>query len=165
MRIEKIWDVKTPTRGTSKSSGIDFYVPNIIDVEKMKQLSDTNEFIFRDDRLHNDYIEIKPHERVVIASGIKVEVPENYALIGFNKSGVAVKKGLDLGACVIDEDYTGEVFINLINTSNDMVRINVGEKIAQFLLINVFYDDIIEVDKIERITERNDGSMGSTGIN
>ena len=47
-------------------------------------------------------IEIKPGQSVLIPSGIHVKVPDGYALIYFNKSGVASKKHLHVGACVVD---------------------------------------------------------------
>jgi dUTPase len=58
---------------------------------------------------------LKQGERCLIPSGIKVDVPAGHALIAFNKSGVAVKKGLDVGACVVDVGYQGQVHISLTN--------------------------------------------------
>ena len=143
MKIAKVRDVKTPTRGTKKSAGIDFFVPN-----------DFNEVI------------LMPNEAVLIPSGIKVSVPENYALIAFNKSGVATKKQLIRGAEVVDEDYQGEIHINVINTGTLPQIISPGEKIIQFILIPMFYDDVFEVE-LEHLyiepTERGEGGFGSTG--
>ena len=144
MKLSKIRPVKTPTRGTEKSAGIDFYTPEDF-IKKSLWLNDS----------------------IVIPSGIKVKVPHGFALVGFNKSGVAVKKGLQIGACVIDEDYQGEVHIHLTKVCGEPISIEPGEKIAQFILIPVFYDSIKVVD-IEDLyqeqTERGEGGFGSTGI-
>lgn len=142
MKIQKIRDVKTPTRGTSKSAGIDFYVPNN---PIYKNLS------------------IAPGESVLIPSGIKAEVPKGYALIAFNKSGIAMQKRLYVGACVVDEDYQGEIHIHLTNVGDVITTIHINDKIAQFILLPVFYDTIEEVEYIHSIpTERGTGAFGST---
>ncbi len=155
-------DVKKPNRGTEKSAGIDFYVPN--DLNAIDYYRYNNSGIFNS---FTNAIILPPNERVVIPSGVFLEVPSGYALIAFNKGGVAVKKGLIMGACVIDEDYQGEIFINMINSSNKDVVIKNGEKITQMILINVFYDELIEVDKKDLYiceTKRGDGCLGSTGV-
>lgn len=142
MLIKKVKDVKTPSRGTSKSAGIDFFTPN--DMER---------------------IILSPNESALIPSGIKAQVPEDYALIAFNKSGVAVKKGLMIGACVVDEDYEGEIHIHVVNTSRSIVEIMPGEKLTQFLLIKVNYETVEEVDEFpNRYSERGAGGFGSTGV-
>jgi dUTP pyrophosphatase len=143
MKISKIKEVKTPTRGTPKSAGIDFYVPQGIAVS------------------------LPPGYSCLMPSGIKANVPAGHALIAFNKSGVAVKKNLHVGACVVDEDYQGEIHINLINVGKETVKISSGEKIIQFVLLPVFYDTIEEVDLenlYEEISERGEGGFGSTGV-
>ena len=83
--------------------------------------------------------------------------------ICFNKSGVALK-GLQVGACVVDEDYTGEVHLHIINTTENNINIQPGQKLVQFLLIPVLYDTIEVVDELERETERGSGGFGSTGL-
>lgn len=161
MKISKIRNVKTPGRGTSKSAGIDFYVPEFND----KFLNDFNNKNKNIDIVFNEII-IKPHERVLIPSGIKADIPNGYMLVAYNKSGISTKKGLDLLASVCDEDYQGEIHISLNNTSNDMVKIIEGEKIIQFILVPIFYDDIEEVDinNLYRTeTDRGEGGFGSTG--
>ena len=144
MKLSKIRPVKTPTRGTSKSAGIDFYVPE--DFEKKSMwIGDS----------------------IVIPSGIKVKLPKGTAFIGFNKSGVAVKKGLQIGACVIDEDYQGEIHIHLTKVHGEPVSIEPGEKIAQFILMPVYYVkvEIVDIEDLySEISERGEGAFGSTGI-
>ena len=134
MKITKTRKVKTPTRGTQGSAGIDFYVPDNYPA---------------DVGYAEDVGPINPGQKVFIPSGIKANVPEGFALIAFNKSGVALKKGLMVGACVVDSDYQGEIHIHLVNTSQTPVNIEAGEKLVQFLLIPVDHCAIEEVPESE----------------
>lgn len=141
----KTKDVKSPERGTSKSAGIDFFVPNDFEMTWLD-----------------------PHERIVIQSGIYVSIPEGHALIAFNKSGVATKKGLSYTAHLVDEDYRDEIGICLVNNSNERVLIEPGQKIIQFVLIPVLYSGIGNVESLEDLyfgleeSERK-GGFGHTG--
>ena len=162
MKILKTLDVKTPIRGTSVAAGIDFFVPENTE-EFIKLFKEKNPTI----QINEEGIILGPHERVNIPSGIKVEVPTGYALIAYNKSGVSLKYGLDIGASVVDEDYQGVIHLSLVNTSEDIVKIEYGQKIIQFILIPVFYDTIEEVKTEEELFTRDsirkDGAFGSTG--
>ena len=148
MRFTKVRDVRNPERGTARSAGIDFFVP--------------------EDLIQGGlYIHIQPNGNALIPSGIKVEVPKGYALVMFNKSGVASKFGLLVGACVIDEDYQGEVHLDLHNTSAREVVIRPGMKIAQGLLLKLHEDfSLVEAEEGElwhgEVTERGTGGFGST---
>lgn len=154
MRIEKTRDVKTPTRGTSVAAGIDFYVPN----DYFTDEETTDQMWF-----NSGPGWILPGGAINIPTGILVEIPKGFALIAFNKSGVAIKKGLQVGACVIDEDYQGEPHIHLFNVSTEPVAIQNGEKLVQFILIPVSYEGIEVVDKLNReVSERGTGMAGST---
>ena len=141
----KTRSVKSPTRGTPLSAGVDFYVPE-----------DFNEVI------------LGPGDDVLIPSGLKVRVPSGHALIAFNKSGVATKKKLISGACVVDEDYTGEVHLHLINAGKGHVSIQPNDKILQFILVPVNYADVMEINethyKALGDTIRGDGGFGSTDL-
>lgn len=146
MKISKIRNVKTPTRGTQGSAGIDFYVP---------------------DDYPENLCSVSPGQRLFIPSGIKANVPSDYALIAFNKSGVALKKGLMVGACVVDSDYQGEIHLHLVNTSDKTVTIEPGEKLTQFLLVPVDHCqvEVVELDNLfNEKTDRGSGGFGSTGI-
>ena len=142
MKVQKLRNVKTPSRGTEQSAGIDFFVPEDFETR-----------------------ELQPGESALIPSGIKAHVPNGYALIAFNKSGVSVKQGLSVGACVVDEDYEGEIHLHLINTSNKPQTITTGQKLTQFVLIPVAYIDVEEVEELpDRSTTRGTGGFGSTGL-
>ena len=153
----KCRDVNDPTRAWS-AAGVDFYMPRFRD---SKERPDDNKVLYIPDTvffqdlqtrsqngwksrifgydpdLNLNYIELEPGERVAIPSGIKARFNmKDIALVAFNKSGVATKKGLTVGACVVDEDYLGEIHISLINTSNtEQIRLYENEKLVQFLVI------------------------------
>ena len=146
MKIAKVRDVKTPIRGTKKSAGLDFFIPN--------DFPGTHFLI--------------PGQSINIASGIHVQVPKGYALIVMNKSGVALKKGLQVGACVIDEDYQGEVHLHVINIGGDVTEINPGEKLVQMILLKVLYAGVEVIETLQELypeeSDRAAGGFGSTGV-
>ena len=110
---------------------------------------------------------IHPGTRCFIPSGIKANVPEGFALVAFNKSGVALKKQLLVGAAVVDSDYQGEIHLHLVNTSNRVVEISPGEKLTQFLLLPVDHGPVNLVDENDLYSEKSErggGGFGSTGI-
>ena len=147
LKFAKVRNVKSPSRGTNLAAGIDFFIPD-----------DWND--------GKPYV-IGPGEDVIIPSGIKVNIPHGHALIAFNKSGIATKQKLIIGACVIDEDYQGEVHLHIINTSISCgTTIGPGMKIAQFVLLPVVYPTLERCDEdclYQQESERGEGRFGSTG--
>lgn len=145
IRIYKSRPVKSPTRGTEQSAGLDFYVPED----------------------YNSAPVLKPGEHVNIPSGVHVLLPAGTVLVFFNKSGVALKKRLQIGACVIDEDYQGEVHLHVTNIGRKSVVIKRGEKLAQALLLQVSYPKLVEETSLEDLYQhtstRGTGAFGSTG--
>tara|TARA_B100000927_G_scaffold289469_1_gene286141 strand:+ start:4064 stop:4522 length:459 start_codon:yes stop_codon:yes gene_type:complete len=109
---------------------------------------------------------IGPGESVLLPTGIKMEVPEGCMLQIMNKSGIASKRSLITGACVVDEGYTGEIFVNLHNIGNKTNFVQPGEKIAQGVFIKIEKPLLFEVqdDNIYgKETARGSGALGSTG--
>tara|TARA_R110000824_G_scaffold373862_1_gene564301 strand:+ start:464 stop:733 length:270 start_codon:yes stop_codon:yes gene_type:complete len=82
-----------------------------------------------------------------------------------NKSGVAFKQQLLVGACVIDAGYDGEVFVNLHNIGTSTQTIEPGQKIAQAILTPIITCEIEEVveDALNDNSSRQAGGFGSTG--
>ena len=153
MKILKVRDVKTPTRGTELSAGLDFYVPDDYEVPAGPNRVDMNPFAL-----------LGPGDSVVVPSGIKADVPPGYALVAFDKSGVSTRKHLSVGACVVDEDYQGEIHLHVFNHGNNVEQVSAGEKLVQFLLLPVFYAQVEVVDELfTEETERGEGGFGSTG--
>ena len=111
-------------------------------------------------------VRIKPGQSVLLETGVKMEVPRDCMLQIMNKSGVASKKHLITGACVVDEGYTGEIFVNLHNIGTETEFIEGGQKIAQGVFVKIEKPRLweIEVDDIYGgETSRGDGALGSTG--
>lgn len=109
---------------------------------------------------------IEPGQSAVLQTGLKVEVPRGYMLQIMNKSGVASKRSLLTGACVVDHGYTGEIFINLHNVGRETQMIEPGTKLAQgvFIQVESFDLELIEEDNIYgETTARGSGALGSTG--
>ena len=148
LKFIKTKDVKTPVRANETDAGIDFFIPN--DFKEMY---------------------LYPGEDVLIDSGIKVIVPKGYALIFKEKSGVAVKKKLTVGASVVDSDYRGVVHFHLFNNGREakaehITKISPGDKIIQGLVIPVLLCELEEISDDEYYsynTERGEGGFGSTG--
>jgi len=115
------------------------------------------------DGCDNEYW-IGPGSSCIIPTGIKVEVPDGYMLEVKNKSGIASKRRLIVGACVIDSGCDGEVFVNLHNLGGETQKIYPGEKLAQLVLIPIEGCNFVETsDNINIKTERGAGGFGSTG--
>ena len=110
-------------------------------------------------------ITLKPLERALVPTGIKIELPENYEAQVRPRSGLAIKSGISLSNCVgtIDEDYRGEVCVGLINFSNEEFTIHRGDRIAQMLIALVTKAQISVVEDLSQTT-RQEGGFGSTGI-
>lgn len=146
IRFIKIRDVKTPEYGTPGSAGIDFFVPNDFTA-----------------------VHLEPGEAVLIPSGIRARLPLHTALIAFNKSGVATKKRLQVGAQVVDCDYQGELHFHHYNCGTEAVVVSPGEKIVQFILTPIIKAKLIECQTEEEVfptqSERGEGGFGSTGTN
>ena len=107
---------------------------------------------------------IKPMERVLIPTGLFVEIPEGYEAQIRPRSGLAVKQGI---TCLntpgtIDADYRGEIKIILINLSQEEQVIEPGDRIAQMVIQQVEKAVWKETGDISS-TARNTGGFGHTG--
>lgn len=110
-------------------------------------------------------ITLKPLERALVPTGIKIELPQGYEAQVRPRSGLAIKSGISLSNCVgtIDEDYRGEVCVGLINYSNEEFSVHRGDRIAQMLIAPVTKAVIETVEELSQ-TARQEGGFGSTGI-
>lgn len=109
-------------------------------------------------------MEIKPLERVLVPTGLSVEIPFGYEIEVRPRSGLAIKHGITLlnTPGTIDSDYRGEVKIIMINLSNETYKIKPNERIGQFVLKKVYKIDFEEVNELSS-TERGSGGFGHTG--
>lgn len=114
-------------------------------------------------------INMKCNDAITINSGIKVALEHETAGIFFNKSGRG-QKGFDVRACVVDEDYTGYVHLNVSFTKDNAMDGNVycGEKLTQMVILPIVHISEIEelvpeyYDEIMKDSARGDGAFGST---
>ena len=109
-----------------------------------------------------------PGTSVILGTGLKFGVPHGYMLEVKNRSSVAAKLNLVVGACVIDSGYDGEVFINVHNIGRDTRVIQDGDKIAQLVMMPVVHFQPQEntegtlYDYPKTISNRGTGALGST---
>jgi dUTP pyrophosphatase len=111
---------------------------------------------------------IFPLGRKLIPTGIHLDIPEGYEVQIRSKSGLALNHGLFVlnSPGTVDEGYTGEIQVILFNTTNERVKIEKGQKIAQAVLCPVVSGKWIKFVEVENILskDRNENGFGSTGI-
>ena len=109
---------------------------------------------------------IPPGASCLVPTGLRVDVPVSHMFEIKNKSGIAHKEKLIVGACVVDPGYTGEVYVNLHNIGGSTRTIEPGQKIAQAVLLPVAICAPVEIlyDPSEIETNRGEGGFGSTGL-
>ena len=139
VRIKKIADAKTPFYAHKGDSGVDLYAAE-------------------------EYL-LKPMERKLIGTGIKVEIPYGHEAQIRPKSGLALEHGISHANCVgtIDSSYRGEIKIPMINLGNATYKIEKGKKIGQMIFAKVEEAVFEEVDALGETT-RNEKGFGSTGL-
>lgn len=127
---------KIPVRATKESAGMDLY--------------------------SSEHKVIEPLERKLINTGIKMELlMENcYARIA-PTSGFSLYEGAIIGAGVVDQDYRGEIKVLIFNVSNLPITIEIGQKIAQLIVEQIYYPTIVETKDLESNTFRGENGFGS----
>lgn len=118
------------------------------------------------ERIMHGSITIAPGDRVMVPTGMILDIPEEYSVRVHARSGLSLKQGLVLANAegVIDSDYTEELFILIHNISGNPITINNGDRIAQGELVkNIEYS--IEQTSVRPIPIGNRvGGFGSTGV-
>ena len=109
---------------------------------------------------------IAPLQRVLVPTGIYIELPKGYEAQVRPRSGLAAKNGITVlnTPGTIDSDYRGEIKVILVNLSNEDFVLKPGERIAQMVVAKHERVEWEEVQVLEE-TERGDGGFGSTGKN
>lgn len=107
---------------------------------------------------------LKPGERYLFSTGIKLNIPTGYAIIFKDRSGNAGRKGLHVLGGVIDSSYTGELLVVLLNTSNEEVTIVNNDRIAQMVVVPDYDSQFIQIepDQLNK-TDRGEKGFGSSG--
>jgi len=140
-RLEHAGDLPLPKYETSRSAGMDLRAAT------------------------EDVIKLKPGERMLIPTGLKMSIPDGYEAQIRPRSGLAYRNGITMlnSPGTIDSDYRGEVKVLAINHGSDTFTINHGDRIAQMVIAPVIQAEISETVSLEK-TERNEGGFGSTGV-
>lgn len=128
----------TPTRGTEQAAGCDLYAEH-----------DTT---------------IPPGETRIIRTGIAISIPDGFFGMVCSRSGLSAKYGLRManGIGVIDSDYRGELMVPLYNDSSLPRYINVGDRVAQLIIVPYIAADFLSRDRLPESGRGNRG-FGSTG--
>ena len=141
-------DVIPPTRGNPSDAGLDVY--------------------FNPE--NTESVTLTPGSSERLQTGLRFGVPHGYMLQVMNRSSVAAKRNLVVGAHVVDSGYDGEVFIDLHNIGDINQTIKPHTKIAQVVLIPVVSFRALETSSGDlynwypiTISDRRDGALGSTG--
>jgi dUTP pyrophosphatase len=110
-------------------------------------------------------IVLKPLERILVKTGLFLELPQGFECQVRPRSGLAFKKGITVlnSPGTIDADYRGEVGVILINLSNENFTIEDGERIAQLVFAKHKQAKFKVVEALSE-TERGAGGFGSTGV-
>jgi len=136
--MQKLTDLPTPSYAHKGDAGVDLFAAEGYD--------------------------LKPMERKLIPTGLKLEIPIGYEGQVRPKSGLAINHGISHANAVgtIDSSYRGEIKIPIINFSNKSYKIEKGNKIGQIIFSKVeeaFFEEVEELTK----TTRNESGFGSTG--
>lgn len=109
-------------------------------------------------------VTLMPFERKLVPTGLAIQLEQGFEAQLRPRSGTSIKHGLTLINCVgtIDSDYTGEIFIPMINLSSTPYTIEIGERVAQMVISSYTSVGIKIVDELDK-TERGSGGFGSTG--
>lgn len=107
---------------------------------------------------------IPPRGAAVVKTGLHVQIPPHTVLLVYSRSGHGFNHGIRLANCtgVIDSDYRGEILVKLQNDSDKEFKVEVGDKVAQAVLMPFFRMDFETVDELDE-SDRGTGGFGSTG--
>jgi len=115
-------------------------------------------------------LRIAPGASVLAPTGCKFAIPHGYMMEIKNKSGIAHKRQLLVGACVVDSGYEGEVFVNLHNIGTSTQTLEPGDKVAQAVVLPAIPIRFLASEDPNiydwypiTISDRDAGALGSTG--
>lgn len=119
----------------------------------------------KNDKGNDEIISIAPGKRVLIPTGLYIQLPYGYEAQIRPRSGLALKYGITVlnTPGTIDADYRGEIGVCLINHGDNTFDVHHGDRIAQIVFTQVKQVLLTEVFKLKD-TKRGDGGFGHTGI-
>jgi dUTP pyrophosphatase len=128
-------DAKLPTRGSKQSAGLDLYSVAMVS--------------------------ITPGERAAVRTGVSAAIPAGYYGRVAPRSGLALERGIDVMAGVIDSDYRGEIICLLVNLGEESVQLECGTRVAQLIVEAIITPEPEWADELVG-TERGSDGFGST---
>ena len=131
-------NIKTPTKTTQFSVGLDIYSPK--------------------------YYILTPQSQLTISTGLKIKVPNGRYGHLCSKSGLAMRHHIHVAAGIIDPDYTGEIKVLLLNLGTEPFKILAGTAIAQLILEKISIPILHKVDTLPT-TDRGDRGCGFSKSN
>jgi|TARA_Y100000031_G_scaffold130274_1_gene149858 dUTP pyrophosphatase len=139
IKMQKVADVPTPSYAHKGDAGVDLYAA--------------------------EDCTLKPMERKLVPTGLKMEIPVGYEGQVRPKSGLSINHGITQVNCTgtIDSGYRGEIKVPLINLSNSEYKIEKGKKIAQIIFAKVEEVVFEETEQLTETTRAHNG-FGSTGL-
>lgn len=117
------------------------------------------------DLVATESVTIEPGGRALIATGLSMAIPLGYGGLVLPRSGLAVRTGVTVlnAPGLIDAGYRGEIKVALINHGSDPFEVEIGDRIAQLVVVAVETPEFVESDELED-TVRGPGGFGSTGL-
>lgn len=115
----------------------------------------------------NEDVDLAPHERRLVSTGLAIAIPDGYAGFVQPRSGLALREGLSMANTpgLIDAHYRGELKVCTVNLDNEKtIHIERGERIAQLVIHKVPVVRLHEVSELDE-TDRGAGGFGSSGVN
>ena len=146
MKILKLFpEAKIPIRSTGEAAGVDLFARAAMQVPG--SVSEAGRVTIG---------------QALIPTGIAVAIPSGYVGRIGSRSGLSVKYNIEVGAGWIDQDYRGEIMVELKNLGPESFQVEQGARIAQLFVLKSADVDVDIVDSLPQ-TERSDGGFGSTG--
>jgi dUTP pyrophosphatase len=111
-------------------------------------------------------IKLMPGDRVLVPTGMILDIPEGYSVRLHARSGLSFKNGLVLAnqEGVIDSDYIEELCVLLVNTTDTPQVINYLDRVAQAEMVPVLSYEVVETKKVPTLKTSRNGGLGSTGV-
>ena len=152
------------------------FMESMVNRVQMKYVNDGNnknpEYAYKSDSGFDlravDDIWVQANDRKLIPTGLKFDIPDGFEIQVRSKSGLALNHGLMVlnSPGTVDSGYQGEIKVIMFNTTNQKIKIEKGQKIAQAVVcpvVNGRWIDLIKVDVLQE-KDRNDNGFGSTGL-
>ena len=112
-------------------------------------------------------LKLDPRERVLVPTGLILDIPRGFSARIHTRSGMAAKKGIGLSVSqgIIDSDYVEEFFVPMVNNTEKYFHIHDGDRVAQLELVRETVTEMVEIENRPTQKTDRDGGFGSTGFN